>query len=89
MIYARVRSVFGDLAGEAAEPEKRGRALETVRALVERIVVPLSAVVGTKLQTGPLSINHFGQLPAVTISFNLRPGYSLGQAAQQVDKHNR
>jgi HAE1 family hydrophobic/amphiphilic exporter-1 len=36
-------------------------------------------------QTGPLSINHFGQLPAVTVSFNLRPGYSLGQAAQQVD----
>ena len=38
-----------------------------------------------KLQTGPLSINHFGQLPAVTISFNLRPGFSLGQAAEQVD----
>jgi HAE1 family hydrophobic/amphiphilic exporter-1 len=36
-------------------------------------------------QTGPLSINHFGQLPAVTVNFNLRPGFSLGQAAQQVD----
>jgi HAE1 family hydrophobic/amphiphilic exporter-1 len=48
-------------------------------------LIPLSAVVKTKLQTGPLSINHFGQLPAVTISFNLRPGYSLGQATQQVD----
>jgi HAE1 family hydrophobic/amphiphilic exporter-1 len=41
--------------------------------------------VRTHRQTGPLSINHFGQLPAVTISFNLRPGFSLGQAAQQVD----
>ncbi len=48
-------------------------------------LVPLSAVVKTKLQTGPLSINHFGQLPAVTISFNLRPGFSLGEATQQVD----
>jgi hydrophobic/amphiphilic exporter-1 (mainly G- bacteria), HAE1 family len=48
-------------------------------------LIPLSAVVRTKLQTGPLSINHVGQLPAVTISFNLRPGYSLGPAAQQVD----
>jgi HAE1 family hydrophobic/amphiphilic exporter-1 len=38
-----------------------------------------------KRQTGPLSINHFGQLPAVTISFNLRPGFSLGQAAAAVD----
>jgi HAE1 family hydrophobic/amphiphilic exporter-1 len=33
---------------------------------------------------GPLSINHFGQLPAVTISFNLQPGFSLGNAADQV-----
>jgi HAE1 family hydrophobic/amphiphilic exporter-1 len=48
-------------------------------------LVPISAMARTHLQTGPLSINHFGQLPAVTISFNLRPGYSLGQAAQQVD----
>jgi HAE1 family hydrophobic/amphiphilic exporter-1 len=48
-------------------------------------LVPLESVVRTRRQTGPLSINHFGQLPAVTISFNLKPGYSLGQAAQQVD----
>ncbi len=48
-------------------------------------LIPLASVVQTKRQTGPLSINHFGQLPAVTISFNLRPGYALGQAAQQVD----
>jgi len=48
-------------------------------------LVPLEAVVKTGRQTGPLSINHFGQLPAVTISFNLRPGFSLGQAAQAVD----
>jgi HAE1 family hydrophobic/amphiphilic exporter-1 len=48
-------------------------------------LVPLESVVRTRRQTGPLSINHFGQLPAVTISFNLKPGTSLGQAAQQVD----
>jgi HAE1 family hydrophobic/amphiphilic exporter-1 len=48
-------------------------------------LVPLEAVVKTARQTGPLNINHFGQLPAVTLSFNLRPGYSLGQAAAQVD----
>jgi HAE1 family hydrophobic/amphiphilic exporter-1 len=49
-------------------------------------LVPLDAVVRTHRQTGPLQINHFGQLPAVTISFNLRPGFSLGQAAGQVDQ---
>ena len=48
-------------------------------------LVPISAMVKTHLQTGPLSINHFGQLPAVTINFNLRPGFALGQATQQVD----
>jgi HAE1 family hydrophobic/amphiphilic exporter-1 len=48
-------------------------------------LVPLDTVVRMRRQTGPLSINHFGQLPAVTVNFNLRPGYSLGQAAQQVD----
>jgi HAE1 family hydrophobic/amphiphilic exporter-1 len=48
-------------------------------------LVPLDAMVRTHRQVGSLSINHFGQLPAVTINFNLRPGFSLGQAAQQVD----
>jgi HAE1 family hydrophobic/amphiphilic exporter-1 len=48
-------------------------------------LVPLDALVRMKRQTGPLNINHFGQLPAVNISFNLRPGYALGQATQQVD----
>ena len=48
-------------------------------------LVPLDSVVKMRRQSGPLSINHFGQLPAVTVSFNLRPGFSLGQAAEQVD----
>ena len=48
-------------------------------------LVPLDSVVALERQTGPLQINHFGQLPAVTIGFNLRPGFSLGQAAQAVD----
>jgi len=48
-------------------------------------LVPLDTVVKLKRQVGPLSISHFGQLPATTINFNLKPGYSLGQAADQVD----
>ena len=35
---------------------------------------------------GPLSVNHFGQIPASTISFNLQPGLSLGEAAEQVNE---
>jgi HAE1 family hydrophobic/amphiphilic exporter-1 len=48
-------------------------------------LVPLDSVVNVKRRMGPLSISHFGQLPAVTVSFNLKPGYSLGQAAEEVD----
>jgi HAE1 family hydrophobic/amphiphilic exporter-1 len=48
-------------------------------------LVPLDSVVRPKRETGPLQVNHFGQLPAVSISFNLRPGVSLGQTAQAVD----
>ncbi len=48
-------------------------------------LVPLDAVMKIHRTVGPLNVNHFGQLPAVTVSFNLKPGFSLGQAAQQVD----
>ena len=48
-------------------------------------LVPLDAVVKLSRGVGPLSVNHFGQLPAVTVSFNLQPGFSLGNAADQVN----
>jgi HAE1 family hydrophobic/amphiphilic exporter-1 len=49
-------------------------------------LVPLESVVRMSRSVGPLSVNHFGQLPAVTISFNLTPGFSLGQAADRVNE---
>jgi hydrophobic/amphiphilic exporter-1 (mainly G- bacteria), HAE1 family len=48
-------------------------------------LVPLDSVIDVKRTVGPLSISHFGQLPAVTVSFNLKPGFSLGQAAAQAE----
>ncbi|HEY3931318.1 MAG TPA: efflux RND transporter permease subunit [Verrucomicrobiae bacterium] len=50
------------------------------------ILVPLSAVAKITRSIGPTSISHVGQLPAVTISFNLAPGVSLGTAVEQVQK---
>jgi HAE1 family hydrophobic/amphiphilic exporter-1 len=38
---------------------------------------------------GPLTVNHLGQLPAVTLSFNLKPGVSLGEAIAAVEKEAR
>ncbi len=49
-------------------------------------LVPLDSVVKLERSVGPLSVNHFGQLPAATISFNLAPGFALGDAAA---KHRR
>ena len=52
-------------------------------------LVPLNAVSNFTTDLGPLTINHLGQLPAVTISFNLKPGTSLGDAVDRVQKVGR
>jgi len=49
-------------------------------------LVPLSTVASIDLSTGPQTINHLGQLSAVTLSFNLRPEVSLGEAVEAVSK---
>src|SRR3979411_3103810 len=49
-------------------------------------LVPLNAVAQFSPSLGPLTINHLGQLPAVTVSFNLRPGVALGDAVNAVNK---
>jgi HAE1 family hydrophobic/amphiphilic exporter-1 len=50
------------------------------------ILVPLSAVARLTRSLGPTSISHVGQLPAVTISFNLAPGVSLGTAVSEIQR---
>ena len=49
-------------------------------------LVPLDAVTEVQRSVGPLTVNHAGQLPAVTISFNLQPGVSLSQAVEHVQR---
>jgi HAE1 family hydrophobic/amphiphilic exporter-1 len=49
-------------------------------------LVPLDGVASFHETTGPLTVNHAGQLPAVTISFNLQPGASLGDAVTEVER---
>ncbi|HXE89461.1 MAG TPA: efflux RND transporter permease subunit [Terriglobales bacterium] len=49
-------------------------------------LIPLNAVASLTRNVGPLTVNHLGQLPAVTLSFNLRPGVSLGEAVSQVER---
>jgi HAE1 family hydrophobic/amphiphilic exporter-1 len=49
-------------------------------------VVPLSTVATFHEGVGPVTVNHSGQLPAVTVSFDLAPGVSLGTALGEVER---
>jgi len=51
--------------------------------------VPLSAFVRYGPSTTPLVVNHQGQFPSVTISFNLRPGIALGEAVAAIERMER
>jgi HAE1 family hydrophobic/amphiphilic exporter-1 len=50
-------------------------------------LVPLSSVATVTREVGPVSINHAGQLEALTLSFNLAPGESLGDASKRIEKY--
>ncbi len=52
-------------------------------------LVPLNSVADLRRGLGPLSVNHLGQLPSVTISFNIKPGVPLGDAVTEVEKISR
>jgi HAE1 family hydrophobic/amphiphilic exporter-1 len=47
--------------------------------------VPLGSLAKVTPGTGPLTVNHSGQVPSVTLSFNLEPGTSLGTAVERVE----
>ncbi len=50
------------------------------------VLVPLSSVTRSTMTIGPQLVNHTGQIPSVTLSFNLREGASLGQAVTEVER---
>jgi HAE1 family hydrophobic/amphiphilic exporter-1 len=70
----------------APEFQKDPSALDLlyVRSNTGRLI-PLSTVASVATDVGPLAVSHTGQLPAVTISFNLGPGVALGDAVAQIE----
>jgi hydrophobic/amphiphilic exporter-1 (mainly G- bacteria), HAE1 family len=71
------------------EPQYQNQAIDLSRLYIRSNtgkLVPLDTVSRMDQTLGPLTVNHLGQLPAVTISFNLRPGVSLGEATRQVEE---
>jgi HAE1 family hydrophobic/amphiphilic exporter-1 len=52
-------------------------------------LVPLDSVARLLPTVGPLTVNHQGQIPSVTVSFNLKPGVSLGPAVAEITRMSR
>ncbi len=76
--------VIMEVAPEAKQDE-RAFANIYVRS-ASGALVPLSSFATVERGVGPTSINHVGQLQAVTVSFNLAPGTALGDATAKIDK---
>lgn len=76
--------VIMEVAPEAKEDE---RALNSIYVRSSTgALVPLNAFATVERTVGPTSINHVGQLQAVTVSFNLAPGVALGDATAKIDQ---
>jgi HAE1 family hydrophobic/amphiphilic exporter-1 len=65
--------------------DPKSLAMLYVHSPVTNKLVPLDTVAQILPSIGPLTVNHLGQLPAVTLSFNLRQGAALGDATKAVD----
>jgi multidrug efflux pump len=72
-------------ASSSALPSS-GSANPTAVASANGGAVPLSTFTHFESKTAPLSVNHQGQFPVVTLSFNLAPNASLGEATKAIDK---
>jgi len=76
----------GVTAGGSSSSGTVGGALGSSGNSTAGTVVPLDTLAKTTLVVGPQTVNHHGQLPAVTISFGLAPGASLGDVLTRVQK---
>jgi HAE1 family hydrophobic/amphiphilic exporter-1 len=59
------------------------------RGAADAPLVPLSSVTTMQSAAGPLSVNHTGQMPSVTLSFNVQPGVALSDAVARVQEAAR
>ena len=73
-------------SSNSATPSGIGSQGNTGIALASGGSIPLASLVSAKVVNAPLVISHQNQLPAVTISFNLAPGYSLSAAFDAIEE---
>ncbi len=81
---ATANAAAATTAGGGTTSGTIGGALGSAGAANAGIVVPLDTLARTSQVVGPQTVNHHGQLPAVTISFGLAPGASLGDVLTRV-----
>ncbi|MGZ5083360.1 MAG: efflux RND transporter permease subunit [Usitatibacter sp.] len=76
---------------QAGDPDRRDESAFTKIFVRSRTgaLVPLSSVSSVERKVGPLAINHAGQLQAITVSFNLAAGQSLGDAAKKIEGYRQ
>ncbi len=73
-------------------PEYREKPPELDKLYIKSVqgeLVPLSTVTTFEEDVSPLAVNHSGQIPAVTISFNLKTGGSIGPAVEQIQAYEK
>ena len=75
-----------DQPSSSLQSESSGSTNSSSSSSAQATPVPLSAITSLSTSASPLTINHQGQFPVVTISFNVAPGYSLSQAVTAVEK---
>ncbi|HKB09885.1 MAG TPA: efflux RND transporter permease subunit [Vicinamibacterales bacterium] len=89
LLYFKATPQAGSAAAQTGQAGQAGQggqpnATAAAGAQTAGIVVPLDTLARTKQVVGPQTVNHHGQLPAVTISFGLAPGASLGDVLTRV-----
>jgi len=84
---SQIAAALGSNGATAAGPNTSGQSSSTQSSSAQTSAqVPLSAIAHFEQQAGPLAINHQGQFPVVTLSFNLAPGASLGDATKAIEQ---
>ena len=87
-IYTSVNTYYVIL--ETAEDQRQFEtdlAKVFVRGRSTNQLIPLSSLASFKRTIGPTAVNHQGQIPAVTLSFNLAPDAPLGDATDKIEKY--
>ena len=90
---SNLSNIFIKTTGQGAAPPPGGTVLPgsgvAGAGVPTGTSIPLSAVTKPVETIGPLLVNHQGQQPAVTISFNLAPGFAIGNATEAIRKVER